>query len=158
MKRRKKTGRNINGIDLQSSLSYIRDAGRNHTISVHCTTPMSFRSIEIDPFTKGLGLSGHVPTVRAHCLVLHFHHNAFWMQDTVSQLQMTFILHSTQSRTTLVFTVCSQCVCTFHSQAAVILFWNHYGSAKCVCVCVRVCADGDCMEMPAGANAVIQVN
>lgn len=87
----KKRGRNINGIDLQSSLSCIRDAGRNHTISAHCTTPMSFRSIEIDPCTKGLGLSGCVPIGRAQCVVLHFHHNTFWMQDPVIQLQITFI-------------------------------------------------------------------
>ena len=68
----KKRGRNINGIDLQSSLSCIRDAGRNHTISTPCTTPMSFRSIGTDPRTKGLGLSGCLPVGRAHCLALHF--------------------------------------------------------------------------------------
>lgn len=76
------------------------------------TTPMSFRSIEIDPCTKGLRLSGCVPTGSAHCLVLNFHHNTFWMHSTVIQLQMTFILHSTQSQPTLVFTMCTHSVST----------------------------------------------
>lgn len=72
-----KTGRTINGIDLQSFLSCIGDAGRNHTISVHGTTPVPFRSIGIDPYTKGRGLSGRVPIGGVHCMLLNFHHDAF---------------------------------------------------------------------------------
>lgn len=129
-------GRNINGIDLQSSLSCIRDAGRNHTISAHCTTPMSFRSIEIDPCTKGLvwtfphwqsTLSGikFSPQFLLNARHCHPTPNAFYIAQHTNP--NNFSIHCVQP----------QCIYAFHSQAAVILLWNGYGSAKCVCLFVQ---------------------
>ena len=151
----KKRGRNINGIDLQSSLSCIWDAGRNHTISAHCTTPMSFRSIGIDPCTKGLWLSGCVSIGRSHCLVLNFHHNTFSARGPVIHLQMTFILHSsTQSSATLVFTVCSHTVST-HFIARLLSYCCGVIIALlnvCMFMCVCLCKLGLCRNQHSFSN------